>query len=212
MSGLEVKKEDVEILAFCLKYLRNEEPTPKHQCIDQYVLDSMYCFTQSVTKLTLDLMVWQETFDVAFQKVTFYGLSKTSLKRILQVQEKHQDETNLIRRDLLCLFPNCIEVELWTSYDCPFAMNLEALLVVLEEAVFSPSFQRLRIRDSKGDWIVNKYGWTVKSIHPSIVTDDVVERYKAKNFRIKYEKTRVAHWIVNEPNLESWHLENCVVL
>ena len=92
MSGMKVKKEDVEILAFCLKHVRNEELPPKPQCVDEYVLDSLYCFTQSVTKLHVD-MVEVNRFSVAFQELIFYGLSWT---RVIP-----KDESNLIRRCLI---------------------------------------------------------------------------------------------------------------
>ena len=117
--------------------------------------------------------------DEAFQELIFYELSET--------KEIPNDRTNIFRADLFSLFPNVVEVEFLTKYH---PLNLLSLLSVLEEAVISPSFKKLRISEQHDGLIANDFfdgGWSL------------VEQYAAKNFAINMESARGFAVIVIEP-------------
>ena len=123
-----------------------------------------------------------------FQKLIFYGIKK-------DYDSIPNDNTNIFRSDLFCLFPRITEVELWN--DNGYRLNLLSLLSVLAEADIPPSFQRLRIRDYGQQWIKKTFS----------AIPDIEERYKAKSFVIKTETTEVLRhitctdWIVVKPLL-----------
>ena len=121
------------------------------------------------------------------QELIFYGLSETKVIP--------NAKTNIFRADLFSLFPNVVEVELWT-WNGPYPLNLLSLLSVLEEAVISPPFKRLRIQD--GDW--HHEMWIKEAF---LAIPDVEEQFAAKNFIIKMETIGRGYakkdWIDIEP-------------
>merc|ERR1712190_520959 len=80
----------------------------------------------------------------SFLNLIFYGVSDT--------MDIPEDKSNVFRADLFALFPNLVEIELWTSFIGCYPLNLLSLLSVLNEADIPPSFQRLRMRDYFGKW------------------------------------------------------------
>ena len=184
-----VSKEHIEILVFCLKYLRNEPLPPKPKEVDEFVLDNFYAFSQNKSKLVL-YPRGMSGVDAVFQKLIFYGMKNDEYSI-------PNDNTNIFRSDLFCLFPRITEVELWTRFG--YRLNLLSLLSVLAEADIPPSFRRLRIGDSGQKWIKKSFD----------AIPDIGEQYKAKGFVIKTETTeanggfQAEDWIVVKPLLSN---------
>ena len=181
IDGMSVTKQNLKILDFCLKYIRNEALPRNPKCVDEYVAENMYAFAQSKTKIFLKSYRVAK-IDEAFQDLIFYRLSRTAVIP--------NDQANICRADLFSLFPNMVEVELWTI---GHPLNLLSLLSVLEEAVISPSFKRLRIRGGYD------YKWIKKAF-----SRHVQKQFAAKNFVIKMETVRDERgderdWIVINP-------------
>ena len=108
----------------------------------------------------------------------FYGVSKT--------EDIPEDKSNVFRADLFALFPNLVEIELWTSWGGCYPLNLLSLLSVLNEADIPPSFQKLRIRDARRRWIERAVS----------AVPDVEEQFEAKGFLFEAEVPQYArHWI-----------------
>ena len=146
---------------------------PKPKGVDDFVLENVYSFAQSKTKIFLDPFR-MSSVDEAFQELIFYGLSKT--------EEIPNDKTNIFRADLFSLFPNVVEVELWTD---GYPLNLLSLLSVLNEADIPPSFQRIRIMDELNWWIEGAVS----------AVPDVEEQFAAKGFLFETETVKDAKWI-----------------
>merc|ERR1712154_38710 len=106
----------------------------------------------------------------SFLNLMFYGVSET--------EDIPEDKSNVFRADLFALFPNLVEIELWTTsvYDC-YPLNLLSLLSMLNEADIPPSFQRLRIRDIRQKWIERAVS----------AVPDVEEQFEAKGFLFEAE-------------------------
>ena len=102
MRKREAKKEDIEILKFCIKYALNEEVPPKPKCVDEYVMDCMYSFCQNKTKILVDPLTMEDV-DVFLKEFIFTKFKET--------ESVPDDNSNIIRPNVFKLFPNVKEVE-----------------------------------------------------------------------------------------------------
>merc|ERR1712242_470095 len=92
--------------------------------------------------------------------------------KVARAEDIPKDNSNILRPDLLELFPNLVEVELLVSDE--YRLNLLSLLSVLVESTFPSSFQVLKILDADEDG----YTW-LKDAFDSI--PNVKEQFAAKN-------------------------------
>lgn len=101
-----------------------------------------------------------------------------------------EDNCNVFRADLFSLFPNLVEVEWWTDstyYRYPF--NPKSLLSMLNEASFSQSFCRIRLRDYLQQWMEAAFAAVLDIEQQVGALDFVMEQYTVK------EKRADVYWI-----------------
>merc|ERR1712157_554770 len=103
--------------------------------------------------------------DPSLQNLVCFGVT--------QSMDIPEDNTNIFRPDLLELFPNLVEVELWVYSD--YRLNLLSLLSVLAESTFPPSFQVLKIWDRSD----RRFKWLKESFNR---IPNVKEQFAAKNW------------------------------
>ena len=169
-GGSEAKDGDVEILDFCLKHVLGAPLPPKPKCVDEYVLDNVYCFCQNKTKVLLDVEEVASLRD-SFGNLIFYG---TAFGPFVP-----DDNSNIFRSILFELFVNLVEIELWVF--AGHRVNLLSLLSVLDESVIPSSFKLLKIQDiSKGRCLKDHFD----------AIPDVKEQYAAKQWSIEFETIR----------------------
>ena len=173
MGKMEVKKEDIEILDFCIKHALNQELPPKPKYVDEYVLNCVYSFCQNKSKMVVFPYCMQND-DIFLKELIF--------PKFLKTKTVPEDNTNIIKPILFKLFPNLVEVELKND---DYAMNLLSLLSVLAECAISDSFKALKVRDGKAKWM--------KKALDSI--GDIKEQYGAMGWNIEYKQMGYYDWI-----------------
>ncbi|MCP3656309.1 MAG: hypothetical protein GY766_15625, partial [Herbaspirillum sp.] len=179
LSGqwVEGMKVDIKTLDFCLKHARNEALPPKPKTVDDYVLDNMYSFRQNKSKILLDLVA-VGNLEPSLQNMVCFGVTRSD--------DIPEGNTNIFRPDLLELFPNLVEVELWVYRY--YRLNLLSLLSVLADSTFPPSFQVLKIKDME-------HWWLKKAFHS---IPNVKEQFAAKNWEIE-NAGKYGMWVIIKP-------------
>ena len=134
--------------------------------MDEYIIDNMYCFGNSNTKM---FMVLGDVYlmDSYFHDLIFYGMTKS--------KDIPTDRTNVFKASIFNLFPNLVEVELWVWNE--YRLNLLSLLSVLNELVVPPSFQVIKLRDQRGKWLKNAF----------FDDESVKEQYAVSGWNIEYQ-------------------------
>ena len=173
-SRLEGMKANFKILDFCLKHIRNEALPPKPKSVDDYVLDNMYSFCQSKTRISLNLQNLSRA-DRNLQKTVCFGDNGLVFSSNIP-----KDNTNIFRHDVLKLFPNLVKMEL--SVFSHYKVNLVSLLSVLAGSAIPPSFKELKIVDAG-------YPKWLEETFMSI--PNLKRQFAAKNWQIKSD----GNWI-----------------
>ena len=134
--GVKVNMKIVGILDYCIKYILKQPLPPKPDCVDQYVLDTMYCFCQSKTDISL-FPYGVDGSIPEFKELIYYKLSASA--------KPLNDRSNLCRSELFSLFPNLESMELRTrteaSSEEEYGVHFVSVMSMLEEAVIPPSFK-----------------------------------------------------------------------
>lgn len=180
-----VTKKHINILSFCLKYMRNEALPTKPMEVDDFVLDNFYCLCHNKTKVFLSPDRACKA-DPEFLSLIYYGIQQEDYS----INKGPKDNSNIFRSNLLSLFPNLMEVEMWVTDG--YQMNLLSLLSVLAAVDAPQTFQSLRIwgyRSPRSKWL--------KSAVSAI--PDVVDLFAAKNFIFETESNRRGDFIVIKP-------------
>ena len=153
MQSLSVTKNSIEILDYCLKHMRYEATGPRPDAVNDYVLDTVYSFCQSKTKILLSLNQMNKT-SANLQNMIYYGRSAQSRGR----RARRRD--NIFQAQLFNQFPNLVEMELWAD---ELPLNIVSMLSVLEMAAIPESFKLLKIRDASQDWLERDFAAYVTS-------------------------------------------------
>ena len=169
MSGQKVEETQSEILDFCIRTALNEKVLLKPVAVDQYVLDNFYCFQQSKKHIRLRPQ-WMNEDDAYLKNLIFYGVSESS--------DVPDDNTNIFRPFLFEVFPNLVELVVWSDKWGGYALNLLSLLSVLDAAVIPRSFKVLKVYDSGGKWMKRAFE----------AIPDIKKQYDDKNWDIEIEK------------------------
>ena len=111
--------------------------------MDDYVLDSVYAFCQNKTKIKLGTNRLSG-LNMSFLMMLYYGIATTASYDI------PDDKSNIFRSVIFDLFPNLVELQLWTNRH-PF--NPLSLLSVLGETTIPSSFQVLKMDDWEQAWL-----------------------------------------------------------
>ena len=183
---------DEKVIRFALALLESilsADRSPEEPEIDGYVMDNLYCWRQSKTKVNIIIG--------AFIKYSL--LMDFFFCGVEERWDVAEDRCNVISPILFDIFPNLVEIELWTrqwGVSCPF--SLMSLLSVLNESQIPPSFQKLAIRDQ-----APSFGWNRVLINHFDAAEDIQQQYaangwnieKAQNHSGKGSLRRVFDWI-----------------
>ena len=171
----DVTDEHVRILEYCIKRTLNEKELPqKPQCVDQFVMDNVHAFCQRKTTVKLSSLNLNKKVPETFSNLVFCGRSET--------YQVPADRTNIFQPVLFSLFPNMVELQLFTNL---YVINLLMLLSVLEDAVIPESFQVLKLEDYIKRWM--------KSAFEDI--PNIEEQYREKGWSIEFETIAQSDWI-----------------
>ena len=208
MKKLEVSSKSAKILKYCWKHMLHQvtgskAPKTRPQQINDYLLETLYAFCQSKTKILLSLNQLRWT-DETLQKMIFYEISSKSRK------QGAKRKNNIFRPELFDLFPNLIEMELWAD---ELSLDLKSLFSVLEEAKIPSSFNMLKIRDWRQDWLVpnfadyitySKFDWD----------EEVLRQFGGRTFGITLKTINFVDWMFIEAHrvLEDCDVEQIVTL
>ena len=88
MEQMEVKKEDIEILDFCIKHALNQELPPKPKYVDEYVMGCVYSFCQNKTKIT--------GYPIGLKEVDSF-LKDLVFTKFVRTEKVPDDNSNIIR-------------------------------------------------------------------------------------------------------------------
>merc|ERR1719474_939328 len=93
------------------------------------------------------------------------ALKETIFYRFARIKVVPEDNSNVFRSELFRLFPNLVEIELWTTHSGEavkqkrfFPLNPVSLLTMLSESTIPSSFQFLKIRDRAQKWAKHAFG------------------------------------------------------
>ena len=149
-----------------------------------FVLDNLYSFCQNKTKLLLNPYGMRRVV-AALKETIYFGISRS------EVVPAANDKNNIFRPFLFVLFPNLVEIELWTSYEGCYPLNPVSLLSVLVESDIPSSFRELKIWDTEQEWMKEAFDGS----------DGVKEQYLAQDWTFRTET--VPTW-QEEDEEEDW--------
>ena len=165
IKGTFLSLNQYDMLQHCLRMMREgaDEAKMSHSLGD-FTAKNVLSFFQKKSKLLL----WPRQLkgvNEQFQKLIFHGIKETAVIP--------KDATNIMTSDLLNAFPNLEEVELRAD---GFPLNLEVLLSILGQFQFPESFQELKIRDWRQDWLRDAFDSNKILKHTFILCGWFIER------------------------------------
>merc|ERR1712228_821348 len=151
--------------------------------LPSFICDCFQAFTQNKKQIILNLYYLNEYCDERINDLLFYSLDKRSYNE--EIKREDVDQDNLIRLDMLSLFPNIKTLIIQsTDYDGEhsFSFSLMALLNVISQCYVNEII--IKSKESYDGY--NYYNW-IKSLWSS--DEQILKKeYAAKGYEIEMQQ------------------------
>ena len=141
-----VTPKEQDIIVEAMESVKGRGTVSKRsQFLDQFAVDNFYLMTLQKTKIILDFFWINDMKSEWMKELLVYSTSED------HKVEGPNDTTNVVKADLLALFPNLSTVTIADAYELPFSVS--RLLDELSDVALPVSLSTISIMKGKKEWV-----------------------------------------------------------